>query len=90
MEQTKNEFETREEDLKELLESKLKAKNKEMSIILSKTKRQTDELVDRHERRVNALQKEYNELKRVIGQKTSLPEDIEALKIFHRAYIEKQ
>lgn len=28
MEQTKNEFETREEDLKELLESKLKAKNK--------------------------------------------------------------
>lgn len=29
-------------------------------------------------------------MKRVINQKTSLPEDIEALKVFHAAYIEKE
>lgn len=29
-------------------------------------------------------------MKRVINQKTSLPEDIDALKVFHAAYIEKE
>lgn len=39
--------------------------------------------------RVVAIEKEYEELKRVLGQKTSLPEDIEALKVFHDAYLER-
>lgn len=36
------------------------------------------------------LEKEYEELKRVIKHRTSLPEDIEALKVFHAAYLEKE
>jgi endonuclease III-like uncharacterized protein len=43
-----------------------------------------------HRERVVAIEKEYEELKRVINQKTSLPEDIDALKVFHAAYLEKE
>lgn len=44
----------------------------------------------RNRERVVALEKEYEELKRVINLKTSLPEDIDALRVFHAAYIEKE
>ena len=33
------------------------------------------------------IEKEYAELKKVMKERTSLPEDIEALKIFHKGYL---
>lgn len=51
---------------------------------------ETEDLMRKNKERVSAIEKEYEELKRVINQKTSLPEDIEALKVFHAAYMEKE
>ena len=76
MKELKQEYEGREADLKDVLESKLVAKNTEVANIMTKLKKETEDLIDKHSKRLRALEKEYNELKKVLGQKTSLPEDI--------------
>ena len=57
---------------------------------MQKLKKETEDLINKHDKRVKALEKEYNELRNVVGQKTSLPEDIEALKVFHAAFLQKE
>jgi hypothetical protein len=90
MEKIKEDARQREDDLRANLNERIIVKNKEMAKLSEKIKLETDELVRKNKQRINILEKEYEELKRVIKQRTSLPEDMEALKVFHAAYLEKE
>ena len=76
MKEQKDEFEMREADMKDILETKLITKNKQVASLMDRLKKETESLIEKHDKRLKALQKQYNELKNVLGQKTSLPEDI--------------
>jgi len=45
-------------------------------------------LEEKHNYKLELLNREYEELQYLYQQRTSKPEDIEALKIMHKAYIE--
>lgn len=44
-------------------------------------------MIKKHNKRIELIEKEYNELKRIVKERTSLPEDVEALKVLHKAYV---
>lgn len=90
MEKLRDECHQREDELRANLNEKIVVKNKEIARFAERIKQETEELLRKHRDRVTAIEKEYEELKRVITQKTSLPEDIDALKVFHAAYLAKE
>ena len=77
MEKLRDECHQREDELRANLNEKIVVKNKEIARFAERIKQETEELLRKHRDRVTAIEKEYEELKRVITQKTSLPEDIE-------------
>lgn len=65
-------------------------KNKEIAKYIEKLKAETDEVLRKNADNIRLIEKEYEELRNVTKQQTSLPEDIEALKVFHAAYLQKE
>ena len=76
MQKIKEDSIEKEDELRANLNEKIIVKNKEIAKIAQKLKQETEDLLKKHKDRVIAIEKEYQELKRVINQKTSLPEDI--------------
>ena len=73
MQQVKDDHEVREEEMKDILDSKLQNKNRQIARLTEKLKKETVELIRINTEKYDHLEKEYNELKNVVKQKTSLP-----------------
>ena len=76
--------------MKDILENKIDIKNKEISRLAEKLRKETIDLIKIHKERAKHQEKEYKELTKVVAEKTSLPEDVEALKVFHEAFLRKE
>lgn len=73
--------------MRTIFNEQIRIKNAEIGRFSEKITEQVEDMIQKHNSRVELVEKEYHELKRIVKERTSLPEDVEALKVLHKGYL---